>query len=128
MRNDVVKALELTGVDAIRFADSLFNPTVKQIEENRRRMEYIDSTVGIRETTGGFAATIIGLDLSFLKDSTVRDELEFEFTYSTDESVHGVFHIMDGDSTDRDGGLFICQFSGYTFSGANGCEINGFAA
>ena len=60
MRNDV----ELTGNDAIRFANSFFNPTIKQIEENRKRIEHIDSTIRIREITGGFVATIIGLDLA----------------------------------------------------------------
>ncbi len=78
MRDGVVRSLELTGVDAIVFANSLFNPTVKQIEENRRRMEYIDSTIGIRETTGGFAATIIGFDLSFLKNSNDKYNSESE--------------------------------------------------
>lgn len=78
MRNDVVRSLELTGVDAIRFADSFFNPTVKQIEENRRRMKCIDSKIGIRETTRGFTAIIMGLDLGFLKNSNDKYNSESE--------------------------------------------------
>ena len=71
--NDVItRTIRLSKDDAINFANSLFRPTQREIENHREQLDKINRNVTIRRTEDGFIADVADLDLFFWKKSHLK--------------------------------------------------------
>lgn len=48
----------LKGLNAIKFANSYFHPSIEYIKSTKKYVEFINNNIELHETTNGFVATI----------------------------------------------------------------------
>ena len=71
--NDIItRTIHLSKDDAVNFANSLFRPTQREIENHREQLDKINRNVTIRRTEDGFIADVADLDLFFLEEKPLE--------------------------------------------------------
>ena len=48
----------LKGLDAVKFANSYFHPSIEYIKSIKKHVEFINNNIELHETTNGFTAII----------------------------------------------------------------------
>ena len=75
--------IKISGQDAVEFANSYYRPTKEEIKHFQRYMNDIDERIKIKgNTIGGFEATIEDLDLSFLDEMPIKNNIRVEIPYN----------------------------------------------
>ena len=85
MNGRVENTIRLSGVDAVEFANSLFRPSVEEIENRRTILNRINESIDISRTIDGFEADIVDFDLSFLNNNGCGGDISIntDFTVNT---------------------------------------------
>ena len=75
--------IEISGQDAVEFANSYYRPTRQEIKDFQGYMADMEKKIKLKgKTTGGFEASIEDLDLSFLDEIPIKNNISVEISYN----------------------------------------------
>lgn len=118
MMNDRMdKTIRLSGKDAIDFANSLFRPSIDEIEDRRRVLESINESITISRTVDGYEAEVADLDLSFLNNNRIVGD----FSMNTSFKVARNSEFHSSENTDDSSVVYVKIINQYL--GADGNEF-----
>lgn len=75
--------IKISGQDAVEFANSYYRPTREEIKHFQGYMDDINKKIKIKgNITGGFEASVEDLDLSFLDEIPIKNNISVEISYN----------------------------------------------
>ena len=116
--------IKISGQDAVEFANSYYRPTKEEIKHFQRYMNDIDERIKIKgNTIGGFEATIEDLDLSFLDEMLIKNNIRVEIPYNVKKQE--TLYIDNNRSTTE---MFIETVETENYSKTENNDVQYFAA